>query len=73
MKTNPLLLGGILFAFACQNDTQAQRCAHAKNMMTIHDAVMPKMGAPPPDSGFTREKNSALKSIEETHNFLKQQ
>ncbi|AEI46577.1 hypothetical protein [Runella slithyformis] len=43
MKINPLLLSGILFAFACQNEEQTQISTLERDVMTIHDAVMPKM------------------------------
>lgn len=43
MKINPLLLGGLLLAPACQNKEQTQISALEKDVMTIHDAVMPKM------------------------------
>ncbi len=44
MKINPLLLGGVLLGAACQNREQTQLNTLEKDVMMIHDAVMPKMG-----------------------------
>ncbi|WP_428665059.1 viral A-type inclusion protein [Runella sp.] len=44
MKINPLLFGGVLLAASCQSREQSQINALEKDVMTIHDAVMPKMG-----------------------------
>ena len=56
MKINPLSKNGVPAASARHNDEQTQRCPLAKDIMTAHDAVMPKMGAPPPDSGVQPRK-----------------
>jgi hypothetical protein len=44
MKINLLLLGWVFLVSACQNKEQAQVETLEKEVMMIHDAVMPKMG-----------------------------
>ncbi len=44
MKFNPLLFSGVLMVAACQNGEQVQINTLEKEVMMIHDAVMPKMG-----------------------------
>ncbi|MFN8349744.1 MAG: hypothetical protein U0X91_32390 [Spirosomataceae bacterium] len=44
MKIKPLLLSGLLFSGACQNEEQARINTLEKDVMAIHGAVMPKMG-----------------------------
>jgi pyridoxal/pyridoxine/pyridoxamine kinase len=44
MKINPLVMIGVLLTTACQNREQTQINILEKDVMMIHDAVMPKMG-----------------------------
>lgn len=44
MKINLLLISGVVLVSACQNKEQAQVEKLEKEVMMIHDAVMPKMG-----------------------------
>lgn len=44
MKINLLLISGVFLVSACQNEEQAKVEKLEKEVMMIHDAVMPKMG-----------------------------
>lgn len=65
MKINLLLLGWVFLASACQNKEQAQVETLEKEVMMIHDAVMPKMGE------LITLEDSISKKIAQTDSLLK--
>ncbi|NBB20861.1 hypothetical protein GVN20_15945 [Runella sp. CRIBMP] len=65
MKFNPLLFSGVLMVAACQNGEQVQINTLEKEVMMIHDAVMPKMGE------LVALENTLRKHISQTDSLLK--
>ena len=65
MKINLLLISGVFLATACQNEEQAQVETLEKEVMMIHDAVMPKMGE------LVALENAIRKQISQTDSLLK--
>lgn len=65
MKINPLLLIGVWLATACQNEEQTQLDTLEKDVMMIHDAVMPKMGE------LVALENNIHRQIVQTDSLLK--
>jgi pyridoxal/pyridoxine/pyridoxamine kinase len=65
MKINLLLLGWVFLVSACQNKEQAQVETLEKEVMMIHDAVMPKMGE------LITLEDSISKKIAQTDSLLK--
>jgi hypothetical protein len=65
MKINPLLLIGVWLVTACQNEKQTQLDTLEKDVMMIHDAVMPKMGE------LVALENDIHRQIAQTDSLLK--
>ncbi|MCP1382714.1 hypothetical protein [Runella salmonicolor] len=65
MKINPLLFSGVLWLAACQNGEQVQINTLEKEVMMIHDAVMPKMGE------LVALENTLRKHIAQADSLLK--
>jgi hypothetical protein len=65
MKINLLLISGVFLATACQNEEQAQVETLEKEVMMIHDAVMPKMGE------LVALENAIRRRISQTDSLLK--
>lgn len=63
MKINLLLISGVFLATACQNEEQAQVEKLEKEVMMIHDAVMPKMGELVALEGSISKKITRLDSL----------
>lgn len=64
MKISLLLLGGVFLATACQNKEKVQVETLEKEVMMIHDAVMPKMGE------LVALESSISKKITQTDSLL---
>jgi hypothetical protein len=63
MKINLLLISGVFSVSACQNEDQAQVEKLEKEVMMIHDAVMPKMGELVALEGSISKKITHLDSL----------
>ncbi len=63
MKINLLLISGVFLATACQNEEQAQVEKLEKEVMMIHDAVMPKMSELVTLEGSISKKITHLDSL----------
>lgn len=63
MKINLPLISGVFLVSACQNKEQAQVETLEKEVMMIHDAVMPKMGELVVLEGSISKKITQLDSL----------
>lgn len=63
MKINLLLISGVFLVSACQNEEQAKVETLEKEVMMIHDAVMPKMGELVTLEGSISKKITHLDSL----------
>jgi hypothetical protein len=63
MKINLLLISGVFLVSACQNEEQAKVEKLEKEVMMIHDAVMPKMGELVTLEGSISKKITHLDSL----------
>lgn len=63
MKINLLLISGVFLVSACQNEEQAKVETLEKEVMMIHDAVMPKMGELVALEGSISKKITHLDSL----------